>query len=97
MFRYVDFSAITGEHIEHIARSLLAAPEAVRPDASQMIKDLAEKRSRLFEWDDGLVIVGQRDKRLTLDAFCCNNGISMEMLRMLTADLQRLARGWAGD
>lgn len=95
MIRYIPFEDVTPQHLLWLAQSLISAPESQRPDAETFSRAIFLGTMRLFGWDTGCVLVGQRDSRLILYAFGCDKlaGIPAP----LTADLKRLAADWQCD
>lgn len=94
MIRHVPFEDVGERHLEWIVASCVAAPEAVRPSASDFLRALMLETMRLFEWDDGCVILGAREGRLVIWAFGCNK---LTAPRTLREDLRRLATDWECD
>jgi hypothetical protein len=95
MIRFVPFEDLDEKHLDWIAESVLAAPEAVRVESADFLRAIKMETMRLFDWDDGCVLVGIVDKRLIIYGFCCHNLI--KRLPDLVADLKRLAADWQCD
>lgn len=93
MIRWVPFKEINAWHLRQIATSLLVAPEPVRPDERDFIQQLAAGSMRLFEFDNGIIVVHTENGRLVVDAMSC----SIWQRKALADDLRRLAADWLCD
>lgn len=97
MLQYVPWEALNQKHLVWLANSMLAAPESARLDINPLMNRLRDGIYRLFEFSGGCLLVGVRGSRLTLQAFCTDPGINMDLCRVLAADLKRLAADWQCD
>ena len=95
MITFVPFDDLTEQHLEWIVESALVPPPEVRVEASDFLRGLWQQTMSLFAWEDGCVIVGIRDNRLIMFAFCCHNLI--KRLPDLLTDMKRLAADWSCD
>jgi hypothetical protein len=92
MIRHVAFEDLNEQHLSWIAESILVPPPEMRVEAADFLRAIQQEGMRLFDWEDGCCVVGVRDGRLVLFAFCCHNLI--KRLPVLVADMQRLATEW---
>lgn len=97
MLTHVPLQDIQERHLEGLLLALQIVPDDVRLEAKHFLGAIAAGTMRLFEWRDGMVIISERDNRLVLETFCCEPGISMELVRSLTADLAQIAADWKCD
>lgn len=95
MIRFVPFADLNQDHLTWIAESALAPPVESRVDASDFLRALMQGTMRLFDWDDGCIVVGKREKRLVIYAFACHNLV--KRLPPLLDDMRRLAADWECD
>lgn len=97
MIRYVSFEDVNERHVVHLANSLLGAPTDQRPDTEDLLRGIQTGSMRLFDWDDGVVLVSQRDGRLLMLSFSCAEGQLFKTAEPLAADLKKLAADWQCD
>lgn len=95
MLQYVPFEQLTSDHITRLAKSLMAAPEHARPLASEYLISMKERKMLLFEWPEGIALVGQRGNRLVLYACQCDDLI--HTILPFVADLKKIAAEWQCD
>lgn len=93
MIRWVPFPEIGSKHLRLLGECLNVAPEAVRMSARDLINGLRDRVLRLFEFDDGLLVVHRDEKRLVIDALAC----SIWKREQLADTLRRLAADWECD
>lgn len=94
MLTWVPFPDIGVRHIELLAKSLHAAPEPARMSVEYLIRELHQRRMRLFEYTGGLIVVHKDDKRLIIDALACEK---LGQAWLLEKALQKLAADWQCD
>ena len=95
MISYVDFGSLNGEHLRRIALSLLAAPEAVRPEAGDILRSLQSGAMQLYEFGGGIVLLGKVGDRLVMHGCCCDD--MLKVAAALADDLKKVAADWKCD
>lgn len=95
MIKYVDFEDLDEKHLDWIAESVLAQPEDIRANSSDFLRAIKDEKMRMFDWDDGCLLVGVTRNRLILYAFCCH--ALLKQAEQLAEDLKRLAADWECD
>jgi hypothetical protein len=95
MLKWVPAVYIEDRHLRMIAASLHAAPEHERMELRPLVNSLQTGTYKLFEWDDGCLIVAIVGKRLMIHGFCCFNLV--KQLPALFEAMNRLAADWQCD
>ena len=101
MLVFVPFDSITDQHLRWIAESLTTCPEFHRPDGEEMLRAVESGASKVFAWDEGLLVVSveehntSHERRLMIEAWA-GQGASFRLAE-LADDLRRIAAEWQCD
>jgi len=95
MLLWIPPSMFTEQCLRLLARSTLAAPDAVGEPAHDILARLHEGKAQAFCWKDGLLVLEAHTPRLRIVAWAGDNSIFLR--RELAEDLKKIAAEWRCD